>query len=75
MNGKLESCAIALENMRLDVVRLRTGTNAESWQHITAVANQAMALAKEVDSAVYVADEMSRINLKSTAPRTESGRL
>ena len=75
MNGKLESCAIALENMRLDVVRLRTGTNAESWQHITAVANQAMALAKEVDSAVYVADEMSRLNLKSTAPRTESGRL
>jgi eukaryotic-like serine/threonine-protein kinase len=75
MTGKFESCAIALENMRLDVVRLRTGTNAESWQHITAVANQAMALAREVDSAVYVADEMSRLNLKSTAPRTESGRL
>ena len=26
MNGKLESCALALQNMRLDVVRLRTGT-------------------------------------------------
>jgi serine/threonine-protein kinase len=74
MAGKIESCAIALENMRLDVVRLRTGTNAESWQHITAVADQAMALAREVDNAVYVADEMSRLTPRSPAPRSESGR-
>jgi serine/threonine protein kinase len=74
MNGKLESCALALQNMRLDVVRLRTGTNAESWQHITAVADQAMALAKEVDNAVYVADEMARMNPRTNTPRSESGR-
>ena len=74
MNGKLESCAIALQNMRLDVVRLRTGTNAEGWQHITSVADQAMALAREVDNAVYVADEMARMNPRSNPPRTESGR-
>jgi hypothetical protein len=74
MNGKLESCALALQNMRLDVVRLRTGTNAESWQHITSVADQAMALAREVDNAVYVADEMARINPRSNPARTESGR-
>ncbi|MFI5233444.1 MAG: serine/threonine-protein kinase [Gemmatimonadales bacterium] len=74
MNGKLESCALALQNMRLDVVRLRTGTNAESWQHITSVADQAMALAREVDNAVYVADEMARMNPRSNQPRTESGR-
>src|SRR5665213_2819151 len=74
MNGRLESCSLALQNMRLDVVRLRTGTNAESWQHITSVADQAMALAREVDNAVYVADEMARLNPRSNAPRTESGR-
>ena len=74
MNGKLESCALALQNMRLDVVRLRTGTNAESWQHITSVADQAMALAREVDNAVYVADEMARIYPRSNRPRGESGR-
>lgn len=74
MNGKLESCALALQNMRLDVVRLRTGTNAESWQHITSVADQAMALARDVDNAVYVADEMARINPRSNTPRSESGR-
>ena len=75
MTGKLESCAIALQNMRLDVVRLRTGANAEGWQHITSVANQAMALAREVDNAVYVADEMARLNPKSNPSRAESGRL
>jgi serine/threonine-protein kinase len=74
MNGKLESCAIALNNLRLDVVRLRTGTNAESWQHITSVADQAMALARDIDNAVYVADEMARINPRPNTPRKESGR-
>jgi serine/threonine-protein kinase len=59
LGGKLESCALALRNMRLDVLRLKTG--AQSWQHVTSVAEQAMALARDVDNAVYVADEMSRL--------------
>jgi serine/threonine-protein kinase len=74
MNGKLESCVLALQNMRLDVVRLRTGTSAESWLHITSVADQAMALAREVDNAVYVADEMARINPRVNTPRAQPGR-
>jgi serine/threonine-protein kinase len=72
MASKLEHCSLTLENMRLDVVRLRTGTNAERWQHITSVAEQAMALAKEVDNAVYVADEMARLNVKQ--PAAQPGR-
>jgi serine/threonine-protein kinase len=59
LGGKLESCSLALRNMRLDVLRLKTG--AQSWQHVTSVAEQAMALARDVDNAVYVADEMSRL--------------
>ncbi len=74
MSGRLESCSLALQNMRLDVVRLRTGTNAESWGHITSIADQAMSLARDVDNAVYVADEMARLNPRSSTPRTESGR-
>ena len=74
MNGRLESCSLVLQNMRLDVVRLRTGTNAESWLHITSVADQARALARDVDNAVYVADEMARISSRSNTPRSESGR-
>ena len=59
MSGKLEECALALQNMKFDVLRLRTG--GQTWQHVTSVAEQAMALAREVDSAVYVADEMARL--------------
>jgi serine/threonine-protein kinase len=73
MAGKLESCALALQNMRFDVLRLKTG--AQSWQHVTSVAEQAMALAREVDSAVYVADEMARLQQRSSGlRRAEPGR-
>ncbi len=67
MGSKLESCALALQNMRFDVLRLKTG--AQSWQHVTSVAEQAMALAREVDSAVYVADEMARLQPRSSGIR------
>jgi serine/threonine-protein kinase len=56
---KLESCAIALQNMRLDIVRLKAGS--QTFEHITSVAEQAVALAREVDTAMYVKDEMSKL--------------
>ena len=57
--SKLESCRLALENMRLDLLRLRAG--GQSHEHMTLLAEQAMNLAREVDSAVYVQDEMARL--------------
>ena len=57
---KLESCAIALQNMRLDVVRLKAGS--QTFEHITTVAEKAVALAREVDTAMYVRDEMSKLS-------------
>ena len=57
--AKLESCALALQNMQLDVLRLKTG--GQSFQQITLVAERAMSLAREVDNAVYVADEMAKL--------------
>jgi serine/threonine-protein kinase len=57
---KLESCAIALQNMRLDVVRLKAGS--QTFEHITSVAEKAVALAREVDTAMYVKDEMSKLS-------------
>ncbi len=56
---KLESCALALQNMRLDVVRLKAGS--QTFDHITSVAEKAVALAREVDTAMYVKDEMSKL--------------
>ncbi|MDQ6612638.1 MAG: hypothetical protein M3Y64_09410, partial [Gemmatimonadota bacterium] len=54
--ARLESCRLALENVRLDLVRLRTGNS--SVQSVTLVAEQAMALAREVDIAVAAASEV-----------------
>ena len=64
MAARLESCSIALQNMKLDVLRLKTGN--ETWQHVTSVAEQAMALAREVDNQIYVGDEMARLGRPAT---------
>ncbi len=57
-SARLETCALALRNMKLDVLRLRAGM--QTHQHITSLAVNALNLADSVDSAVYVADAMSR---------------
>jgi predicted Ser/Thr protein kinase len=64
LGAKIDECALLLQNMKFDMLRLKTGD--ESWQHVTSIAQQAMSIAREVDSAVYVADELRR----ATAPRT-----
>ena len=58
VSNKLETCSLALQNMRLDVMRLHAG--AESHQHITSLAMDALNLAESVDGALYVADELGR---------------
>jgi serine/threonine-protein kinase len=65
---KLETCALALQNMRLDMVRLRAGT--QTHENVTTLAVNALSLAESVDSALYVADEMGRINRRSSARST-----
>lgn len=56
---KLESCLLALENMRLDVIKLKAGS--QTLQQITQVAERARELASEVDNAMYVASEMAKL--------------
>jgi len=62
---KLESCLLALQNMRLDLMRLQAG--GESFANVTLISERAMALAQEVDVAVYAADEMRKLNSPSSA--------
>lgn len=54
--AQVENCRLALENVRLDLVRLRTGNS--SVQSVTLVAEQAMKMAREVDIAVQAAAEV-----------------
>jgi serine/threonine-protein kinase len=55
--ARLEECSTALHNMRLDVVRLRAGT--ESLGQITLLAERAMNLAREVDGVLLANDEVA----------------
>jgi serine/threonine-protein kinase len=66
---KMESCLLALQNLRLDLVRLQSGS--QTLQHVTQVAERAMEVAREVDNALYVADEMARLDV-GRAPRRRS---
>jgi serine/threonine-protein kinase len=54
----LEHCRIALQTMRVDLVRLRTGTASPA--QVTTLAERAMVLAREVDGIVGAAGEVSR---------------
>jgi serine/threonine protein kinase len=65
LGAKLETCALALQNMRFDLMRL--GASPQMHQHITSLANEAMKLTENVNDALFVADEMGRVGAKRTA--------
>ncbi|HEY4215938.1 MAG TPA: hypothetical protein VGM67_02310, partial [Gemmatimonadaceae bacterium] len=54
--AKLETCVVALQNIKLDLIRLNAGS--QTPQHVTTLAMDALNLADSVDSALYVSDEM-----------------
>lgn len=55
--AKLETCVVALQNIKLDLVRLNAGS--QTPQRITSLAMDALSLADSVDSALAV-DEQTR---------------
>ena len=58
--AKLESCGLALQNMRLDVLRLRAGSVANVTGQITLLTERARSLADDVDAAVQGASSVRR---------------
>ena len=67
--AKLETCVVALQNIKLDLIRLNAGQ--QTPQHVTSLAMDAINLADSVDSALYVADEASRST--GTRPASSAG--
>jgi serine/threonine-protein kinase len=53
--AKLETCVVALENIKLDLIRLSAGS--QTPHHVTTLAMDALNLADSVDAALYVGDE------------------
>ncbi len=64
--AKLETCVVALQNIKLDLIRLNAGS--QTPQHITSLAMDALNLADSVDSALYVSDEMGGSRNTGTRP-------
>jgi serine/threonine-protein kinase len=64
--AKLETCLVALQNIKLDLIRLNAGS--QTPQHITSLAMDALNLADSVDTALYVADEMRTTGSKQARP-------
>ena len=61
--ARLESCRVALQGMRFDVLRLRTGTQDAAG--LTLMAEQALSLAREVDGMVGANDAVARLTPRS----------
>jgi len=66
--AKLDTCSVALQNIKFDLMRL--GAGAQTHQQITSLAMDALSLADSVDRALFVADEMGRL----TDSRSAGGR-
>jgi serine/threonine-protein kinase len=66
MSSRLESCALALQSMRFDVLRLRAG--AQSHAQVTSLALEALNLAREVDYAVAANDDVARLTNTTARP-------
>lgn len=65
--AKLDTCVIALQNMKFDLIRLNSG--GQTHQHVTALAMDAMHLADSVDTALFVADDAQRGSSQTLSSR------
>jgi serine/threonine-protein kinase len=59
--SQLESCLLAMQNVRFDLLRLRSAGVAEALGDLTQATQQARALSRDVDAAILAAGEIRRI--------------
>jgi serine/threonine-protein kinase len=55
---QLESCSLAMQNVRFDLLRLRSADAVSALGDLTAATQQARALSRDVDSAIDAASEI-----------------
>jgi len=66
--SQLESCLLAMQNVRFDLLRLRSAGVAEALGDLTQATQQARALSRDVDAAVSAAGEIRRLTGQETNP-------
>jgi serine/threonine-protein kinase len=61
LSSQLESCLLAMQNVRFDLLRLRSSGVAEALSDLTAATQQARALSRDVDAAIAAAGEVRKL--------------
>jgi serine/threonine-protein kinase len=61
LNEQLESTLLAMQNIRFDLLRLRSSGVAEALGDLTQATQQAKALSRDVDAAISAAREVKRL--------------
>jgi serine/threonine-protein kinase len=58
VSAHLESCVLAMQNMRLDLLKLKSSGVADVMSELTMATQQAKALSRNVDNAIAAAGEI-----------------
>ncbi len=58
VSGQMESCILAMQNVRFDLLRLRSADAASALGDLTHATQQARALSRDVDNAIAAAGEI-----------------
>ena len=66
LESQLEACLLAMQNMRFDLLRLRSAGVAEALGDLTQATQQARALSRDVDAAVSAAAEIRKLTGQET---------
>jgi serine/threonine protein kinase len=67
LSARFESCLLAMQNVRFDLLRMRSAGVAEALGDLTNATQQARALSLDVDAAIGAASEIRRIT-RDTPP-------
>ncbi len=68
LESQLEACLLAMQNVRFDLLRLRSAGVAEALGDLTQATQQARALSRDVDAAVSAAAEIRRLTGNEARP-------
>ena len=68
LESQLEACLLAMQNVRFDLLRLRSAGVSEALGDLTQATQQARALSRDVDAAVSAAEEVRKLTSRSPRP-------
>jgi serine/threonine-protein kinase len=68
MRSRLDSCLLAMQNVRFDLLRLRSAGVSEALGDLTQATQQAKALSRDVDAAIGAASEIRRLTGNDRSP-------